>query len=246
MVTADEVERQELRDRVVVMHLDAAESVAWRYAGRGQDHQELVQVARLALVEAVRRFDPGRGPFLAYAFPTMVGHVKRHFRDHGWMVRPPRAIQERRAGITAARDQLSQSLGRHPDPVDIAHHLQLSQGAVIEAENIGGCYQPTSLDAAFLDQGETNVAPDLYSVLSQQEPDLDRVDVLATIRTACLQLSDDDKQLLYLRFFTQLSQLEIAAEIGGSQMQISRRLSRLLQQLRQTIGDLEPPPAQSC
>src|ERR1700710_757326 len=87
--TADEADSHQLRSRVVVLHLDVAESVAWRYRGRGQDHQDLVQVARVGLIEAVERFDPDRGPFLAYAVPTMVGHVKRHFRDHGWVVRPP-------------------------------------------------------------------------------------------------------------------------------------------------------------
>jgi len=238
-LTADADERRELHARVVMMHLDVAESVAWRYHNRGQEHQDLVQIARLGLVEAVERFDPDRGPFLAYATPTMVGNVKRYFRDHGWVVRPPRAIQERQAAISRSRDDLTHELRRLPNAFEIAAHLDISTTDVREAQNIQGCFQPASLDMTVGD-GDS----DLSDTLGQEEPDLERVEALATVSRACRQLDEDEKRLLYLRFFAMQSQEEIGAEFGISQMQVSRWLRRVLGQLKTTIGDTEPGPSQ--
>jgi len=237
---ADEEERRELRARVVLMHLKLAESVAWRYQGRGQDHQDLVQIARLGLVEAVERFDPDRGPFIAYATPTMIGHIKRHFRDHGWFVRPPRAIQEKQALISRAKDDLSHLLARQPTIVEIANHLGLTEQDVREAENIQGCFHPASLDVAL---GDSNGASGhgFAEVLGGEEPALENINVLATVSPACRQLPADDRRLLYLRFVAMCTQDEIAADFGISQMQVSRWLRRVLRELKATIGELEPP-----
>lgn len=228
-------EARELRDRIVLLHLDVAESVAWRYRSRGQDHQDLVQVARLGLIEAAGRFDPDRGPFLAYAVPTMVGHVKRHFRDHGWVVRPPRQIQEKQAEIARAKDDLTHLLRRRPTSADLAKHLGMTERQVQEAEDIDGCFHPASLDAAL-----AHSANDLNAMLGEKEPQLESVEALATVSPACGQLPDDDRRLLYLRFFKMCSQEEIAAEFGISQMQVSRWLRRTLGQLKEAIGETEP------
>ena len=217
--TVSDAERHELHGRVVMMHLDVAESVAWRYHNR---------------VEAVERFDPDRGPFLAYATPTMVGNVKRYFRDHGWVVRPPRAIQERQAAISRGRDDLTHQLRRLPNTAEIASHLDLTTTDVREAQNIQGCFQPASLDMTVGD-GES----DLSDTLGREEPDLERVEALATVSGACRQLNEDEKRLLYLRFFAMQSQEEIGAEFGISQMQVSRWLRRVLGQLKTTIGDTD-------
>jgi len=228
-------EARTLTARVVVLHLDVAESVAWRYRGRGQDHQDLVQVARLGLIEAVDRFDPDRGPFLAYAVPTMVGHVKRHFRDHGWVVRPPRQIQEKQSAIARAKDELTHVLRRRPTANDVASYLGYTEAEVQEAQDIEGCFHPASLDAALA--GGTN---DLNSVLGEKEPQLDSIEALATVSPACRRLGEAERRLLYLRFFKMCSQEEIAAEFGISQMQVSRWLRRTLAQLKEAIGDVEP------
>jgi RNA polymerase sigma-B factor len=233
--TADEAEAHQLTSRVVVLHLDVAESVAWRYRGRGQDHQDLVQVARVGLIEAVERFDPDRGPFLAYAVPTMVGHVKRHFRDHGWVVRPPRQIQEKQAEIARAKDDLTHTLRRPPTVADIAEYLGFTEHEVQEAQDIEGCFHPASLDAAL-----AHSANDLGGLLGEKEPQLESIEALATISPACMQLPLDERRLLYLRFYKMCSQEEIAAEFGISQMQVSRWLRRTLARLKDDIGDMDP------
>ncbi|HYP44718.1 MAG TPA: sigma-70 family RNA polymerase sigma factor [Propionibacteriaceae bacterium] len=234
----DDETGQELRSRVVVLHLDVAESVAWRYRGRGQDHQDLVQVARLGLIEAVERFDPDRGPFLAYAVPTMVGHVKRHFRDHGWMVRPPRQIQEKQAEIARAKDELTHQLRRRPTVADIANYLGFTKQEVQEAQDIEGCFHPASLDAAL-----AHSANDLNGTLGEKEPQMESIEALATVSPACRHLPDSERRLLYLRFYRMCSQEEIAAEFGISQMQVSRWLRRTLAQLKADIGDMEATEA---
>jgi RNA polymerase sigma-70 factor (sigma-B/F/G subfamily) len=233
--TADALEAHQLTSRVVVLHLDVAESVAWRYRGRGQDHQDLVQVARVGLIEAVERFDPDRGPFLAYAVPTMVGHVKRHFRDHGWVVRPPRQIQEKQAEIARAKDELTHTLRRPPTVADIADYLGFTLQEVQEAQDIEGCFHPASLDAAL-----AHSANDLNGLLGEKEPQMESIEALATISPACMQLPADERRLLYLRFFRMCSQEEIAAEFGISQMQVSRWLRRTLARLKDDIGDMDP------
>jgi RNA polymerase sigma-70 factor (sigma-B/F/G subfamily) len=233
---AAEAEARELRSRVVMLHLDVAESVAWRYRGRGQDHQDLVQVARVGLIEAVDRFDPDRGPFLAYAVPTMVGHVKRHFRDHGWVVRPPRQIQEKQAEIGRAKDELTHVLRRKPTAADIASYLGFTEQEVQEAQDIEGCFHPASLDAAL-----AHSANDLNGLLGEKEPQLESIEALATVSPACMQLPENERRLLYLRFFKMCSQEEIASEFGISQMQVSRWLRRTLARLKEDIGDMDSP-----
>jgi RNA polymerase sigma-70 factor (sigma-B/F/G subfamily) len=233
-------QRRELHARVVELHLDVADSVAWRYHGRGQDHEDLVQVARLGLVEAVERFDPDRGPFLAFAAPTMVGHVKRHFRDHGWFVRPPRPIQERHLEVARARNDLTYRLGRQPSTVEIAQHLGLDLGDVRETENMQGCFHPTSLDAGPFGQ-DSGDGSGYADVLGTVEPEMASIDAVATVSPACRLLPAEDRWILYLRFFLLCSQEEIAAELGMTQMQVSRRLRRILMQLKTSIGELDAP-----
>jgi RNA polymerase sigma-B factor len=237
---AEQDERRELYAQVIELHLNVAASVAWRYRGRGMEHQDLVQIARLGLVEAVTRFDPDRGPFLAFATPTMVGHVKRHFRDHGWVVRPPRPVQEKQLEISRAQDDLSHQLRRNT--TDIASHLNFTEQDVREAANLAGCFNPTSLDAPHRDRG-SDFGHSYADTLGETQPEMNDVDTLATIEPACRVLPPDDRHLLFLRFFLLRSQSEIGAELGISQMQVSRRLRRILMQLRTAIGELEAPAA---
>jgi RNA polymerase sigma-B factor len=221
-------ERQEILDEVVTSHLWLAETLSRRFLHRGEDEEDLLQVARTGLVEAAQRCDPDQGAFIAFAVPTITGVLKRHFRDHGWMVRPPRRTQELASGIWQQWPGLVQTIGGIPSAGDLARQLGESIGAVQQARFASQCYSPTSIDAA-VSRGVHFTAPD-------SEDELDRTEVRLIIDAALEQLTDCERQLLWYRFFEQRSQAEIAAAIGTSQMQVSRLLCRVLGKLKTIIG----------
>lgn len=232
-------EREQLYGRVVMLNLPVAESIARRYAGRGEPLEDLMQVAALALTKAVQRFDPYRGhDFLSFAVPTIRGEVKRYFRDNGWTVRLPRGMQELRQRIGPAVDELSQRLHRAPRPSEIAEHLGVNEGDVCEALATDGCYTPSSLD----DRGTDNNAADHAVVLGQDDSGLLRAEAVALLGPLCRRLRPRERHLLYLRFFRGWTQSEIAAELGLSQMQISRLLSGLLARLRAEVEPAKRSP----
>lgn len=236
LVADDEAHDKELRRRLVLLHLDAAESVARHYGRRGQDHQDLVQVARLGLVEASIRYDPAQGSFLGFALPTMMGVIRRHFRDRAWSVKPPRCIQENAAVIARAREDLTHELLRWPTISELSHHLGLTEAEVRAARQVDGCFQASSLDVPIGQRTES-----LGETLSAVESRYDLVETSLTLGPAYRQLSERDRRLIYLRFYSEMSQREIANEFGVSQMQISRWLVRVLRSLRQYLGeDTEP------
>ncbi|WP_375430390.1 sigma-70 family RNA polymerase sigma factor [uncultured Friedmanniella sp.] len=234
LLVADPADGAELRRRLVLLHLDAAESVARHYGRRGQDHQDLVQVARLGLVEASIRYDPSLGSFLGFALPTMMGVIRRHFRDRAWSVKPPRCIQENAAVIARAREDLTQELLRWPTVGELASHLSLTEDEVRAARQVDGCFQASSLDAPVGQRAES-----LGESLSEVETRYDLVETSLTLEPAYRQLSERDRRLVYLRFYSELSQREIANEFGVSQMQISRWLVRVLRSLREYLGEDE-------
>jgi RNA polymerase sigma-B factor len=232
LLTADDNQAPELRRRLVLLHLDAAESVARHYGGRGQDHQDLVQVARLGLVEASVRYDPSLGSFLGFALPTMMGVIRRHFRDRAWSVKPPRCIQENAAVVARAREDLTHELLRWPTVSELAEYLSLTEDEVRAARQVDGCFQASSLDVPVGQRAES-----LGESLSQVESRYDLVETSLTLEPAYRQLSERDRRLVYLRFYSELSQREIADEFGVSQMQISRWLVRVLRSLRQYLSE---------
>jgi RNA polymerase sigma-B factor len=234
LLAADETQAQELRRRLVLLHLDAAESVARHYGGRGQDHQDLVQVARLGLVEASVRYDPSLGSFLGFALPTMMGVIRRHFRDRAWSVKPPRCIQENAAVVARAREDLTHELLRWPTVSELAEYLSLTEDEVRAARQVDGCFQASSLDVPVGQRAES-----LGESLSQVESRYDLVETSLTLEPAYRQLSERDRRLVYLRFYSELSQREIADEFGVSQMQISRWLVRVLRSLREYLSEDE-------
>ena len=236
LLVADETADAELRRRLVLLHLDAAESVARHYGRRGQDHQDLVQVARLGLVEASIRYDPAQGSFLGFALPTMMGVIRRHFRDRAWSVKPPRCIQENAAVIARAREDLTHELMRWPTISELADHLGLTEAEVRAARQVDGCFQASSLDVPVGQRAES-----LGDSLSSVEARYDLVDTSLTLGPAYRQLDERDRRLIYLRFYSEMSQREIANEFGVSQMQISRWLVRVLRSLRQYLGDDTEP-----
>jgi len=224
-------ERQEILDEVVTSHLWLAETLSRRFLHRGEDEEDLLQVACTGLVEAAQRFDPDQGAFIAFAVPTITGILKRHFRDHGWMVRPPRRTQELASGIWQRWPALVQSMGGIPSAQDMARQLGESVGAVEQARYASHGYNPTSIDAA--------VSRGMHFTAPESEEALDRTEVRLIVDAALDKLTDCERQLLWYRFFEQRSQAEIAAAIGTSQMQVSRLLCRVLGKLRTIIGNVE-------
>jgi len=228
--TAGPEEQRRLLDEVVTSHLWLAESLARRFQYRGEDLDDLRQVALIGLVEACHRFDPERGSFIAFAIPTITGVLKRHFRDHGWLIRPPRRTQELASGIWKQWPALVQRLGSIPTEADLARQLGQPVAAVTAARYASQSYSPISMDAA----AERGVS----FGSAQSEDELHQVEARLVIDAALTQLTQPERRLLILRFFDQHSQAEIAAELGTSQMQVSRLLTRLLAKLRLIIGNL--------
>ena len=225
----DPVERKRLQDEVVVMHMGLARAIAARYRGRGIADEDLVQAASMALIKAARNFDPENGAeFLSYAVVTMKGEVKRQFRDFGWMVRPPRPIQKLQADVSRAEGELIQTLGRSPRVREVAEHLGVSEDEVLEALSADGCYTPTSLDLAVGEQGDAV----LSDTISVEDPAMDEAEARIMLMPAVRALPERERRVLYLRFFKQQTQSQIAEQIGVTQMQVSRILSRVLAQLR--------------
>jgi RNA polymerase sigma-B factor len=225
----DPVERKRLQDEVVVLHMGLARAIAVRYRGRGIAEDDLTQAAAMALLKAARNFDASRGvEFLSYAVVTMKGEVKRQFRDYGWMVRPPRPIQKLQADVSRADSELTHQLGRSPKVTEVAAYLGVAEDDVLEALSADGCFTPTSLDTPVGSEGSGvlgELIPGDDSAMSEAEA---RVMLTPAVRS----LPEREREVLYLRFFKQQTQAQIAEEIGVTQMQVSRILSRVLVKLR--------------
>jgi RNA polymerase sigma-B factor len=228
--------RAELEEAAILQGLRLAETVARRYTGRGMEYDDLLQVARLALVKAVRRYRPGAGScFTAYAVPTIAGEVKRHFRDCGWMVRPPRRLQEFKARLGAQEERLLHELHREPTLADLARALKATPAEVTEARLSSAAYTAYSLDSPATVQGRPEVvgqAPDEYAALELRE----------ALSGALATLTPRERQMVRLRFVDELTQAEVGRILGVSQMQVSRLLASVVRQLRAVLvegdGDL--------
>jgi len=232
--TSDELEHRRLLHEVVVLNMGVANALAARYRSRGIAEEDLKQVAYLALVKAAQGFDYASGnDFLSYSVPTIRGEIKRHFRDCGWAVRPPRRIQELQSRIATADTDLSFTLGRSPRPSEIAAYLDESLEDVTEALASDGCFSPTSLDRPVNEEAGTSIGELMGYDDSGQSAAEARVVLAPVVR----RLKERDRRILLLRFFHGWTQAEIAADIGVTQMQVSRLLSRILSDLRHDIGD---------
>jgi RNA polymerase sigma-B factor len=219
-----------LRDELVAAHLGLAEYLARRFANRGEPLDDLVQVASLGLLKAVGRFDPERGvEFSTYATHTIVGELKRHFRDKGWAIRAPRRMQELYLRLGKVVATLGQELGRSPTIAELATEVEVSEEEVLEALEAGQAYRFTSLDAPARgdSEGET-----LGSRLGENDAGLDSAERRATLSPLLERLPRREQLILHLRFFEGLTQSEIAGRLQISQMHVSRLLARSLAQLR--------------
>ena len=235
---ADPVADQALEEAIVI-NMQVAQSLASRHKDRGIPLEDLQQVAHLALVRAARNFDPARDrDFLSYAVPTIRGELRKHFRDCGWMVRPPRSVQDAQSKVIAARDNLAERDGHVPSAQEIAEHLGEEVDLVLESLKAQGCFHPTSLD---LPLGDDSTAT-LGDFLGQDDGAMSAADARVMLRDAVRRLSPRDRTIVRMRFFEDCTQQEIADAIGVTQMQVSRLLSRILRDLRCQL-DSAPRPA---
>ena len=217
------------RNEMVERHRGLAIGLATRFAGKGEELDDLVQVAMMALTKAIDRYEPERGVALStFATVTILGELKRHFRDRGWAVRPPRRVHELYLRVQPAVDELSQQLRRSPTMGEIAARLRVPVEDVIEALEAGGRRTAASLDARADDSGESGLAAGLGAA---DEAFAD-IELHVTIQPLLQRLTPRERRILYLRFFMGMSQSEIASEIGISQMHVSRLLTRSLENLR--------------
>ena len=221
-----------VRDRLVTAHLGLAHQLARRYANRGEPYEDLVQVASLAIVKSVDRFDPARGvEFTTFATRTVIGELKRHFRDKGWAVRAPRRVQELYLELGKVTETLSQELGRSPTVRELATATGASEEAVLEALEAGQGYRTSSIDATDRNQ-ET-----LASHIGEDDASLDTVEDRELLAPAIAQLAPREQMILQLRFANGLTQSEIAARVGISQMHVSRLLAASLERLRKSVAE---------
>jgi len=224
--------RARYENDVVDLNLPVAREIARRYHHRGIAADDLDQVASLGLVKAVRGFDPTLGEdFLSFAVPTVRGEIRRYFRDAGWTVRPPRSVQEIQNRVTAAESELSQKLGRHPRPSEIAVHLDVPLTLVYDAQNATGCFAPVSLDAP---RGEdTDESP--TDRMGDVDPAYDSAEARVALRPLLAHLDERERTILVLRYFENKTQTEIGEVVGVSQEQVSRLLTGILSRLRRTL-----------
>jgi RNA polymerase sigma-B factor len=218
------------RDELIERFLPLARKLARRYLSSSEPYDDLVQVASLGLVKAVERFDPSKGfAFTSFAVPTIVGELKRYFRDSGWALHVDRGAQERARRITEAQQRISARTGRAPTVSELAQYLEISEEEVLDGLQTADAYDAISLDAPLTD---ADGATSRIDTLGDDDDRLDMVNDQATIFAAARHLPRRERQILFLRFGGDLTQTEIAERVGVSQMQVSRLLRKSLQRLR--------------
>ena len=232
---SDEEERAKHRERLVSQHIGLVEFLARRFRNRGEPVEDLIQVGTIGLLKAIDRFDLDREvEFSTYATPTIVGELKRHFRDKGWAVRVPRRLQELHLELTKTVGNLAHDLGRSPTVEEIAKAAGITEEEVLEGLEIAQAYNFTSLDAPIDSQeGSTSFAEQLGA----EDEQLENLEYRASLAPEMAKLPEREQKIVYLRFYKGLTQSEIASRLGISQMHVSRLLTRTLAQLREALED---------
>ena len=225
------------REELVSLHLPLVDHCARRFINRGEPLDDLIQVGTIGLIKSVDRFDSARGvEFSTYATPTIIGEIKRYFRDKGWAIRVPRRLQELRMSISAITGEMSQDLGRSPTPRELADRLGVSVEEVMEGIESTNAYSTLSLDAG--DSGDDSHRNSILDSLGIEDEALAHVEIRESIKPLIEQLPHREKRILMLRFFRGMTQTQIAEEIGVSQMHVSRLLNRTLAQLRTSLSEV--------
>lgn len=231
---SDSFERVELRKQVIEDNMGFAQRLARRFRDRGEPIDDLMQVAMVGLVNAVDGYDPRRGcEFAGYATPTIVGEIRRYFRDKGWRIKVPRRLQELRLQVNRAKVELSQTMAASPTTSDIARHLGVDEDEVAEAIEVARLYNPVSLSAPAGPDTDLGIADPLGDV----DPGIEAVDNRESVKPLLATLPERERRILTMRFFSDMTQSQIAAELGISQMHVSRLLSQTLSRLRTALVD---------
>jgi RNA polymerase sigma-B factor len=224
------------RDGLVHLHLPLVEHCARRFRNRGEPFEDLVQVGTIGLIKSIDRFDSDRGvEFSTYATPTIIGEIKRYFRDKGWAIRVPRRLQELRMQIGTASAELTQSLGRSPTPRELAETIGCTMEEIVEGIESSNAYSTLSLDAS--DDNDDGGAATMLDALGVDDENLEHVEIRESIKPLLDRLEPREKKILLLRFFKNMTQSQIAEEIGVSQMHVSRLLNRTLEELRKSLEE---------
>lgn len=224
------------REAIIERCLPLADHIARRFRGRGEAHEDLVQVARVGLLNAVNRFDvDAANDFLAFAVPTMMGEVRRYFRDHGWSLKVPRRLKELNVRLNSAKSELTHKLNRAPTPSELAEYLGMDRDEIVEGLVAANAYSTRSTEQ------ETSVSGDgdgltLIDTIGGPDDNIERVVDVQTVQPLLAKLPERDRLVLRLRFFDNRTQSQIAEQIGVSQMHVSRLLSRALATLREQVG----------
>jgi RNA polymerase sigma-B factor len=235
-LSAREADRLTARDGLVALHLPLVEHCARRFRNRGEPFEDLVQVGTIGLIKSIDRFDLERGvEFSTYATPTIIGEIKRYFRDKGWAIRVPRRLQELRMQIGSTTADLTQTLGRSPTPRELAETIGCTVEEIIEGIESGNAYSTLSLDAT--DDGGEDGGVSMLDLIGVDDEGLEHIEIRESIKPLLEALPAREKRILLLRFFRNKTQSEIADEIGVSQMHVSRLLGRTLDQLRASLDE---------
>jgi RNA polymerase sigma-B factor len=225
--------RAKMRDELVSLHMPLVQYLARRFRNRGEPLDDLVQVATIGLIKSIDRFDTERGvEFSTYATPTIVGEIKRHFRDKGWAIRVPRRLQELKLALTKTTAELSQQLGRSPTVAELAERLGMSEEEVLEGLESANAYAAVSLDAP---EGSDEGSGAVSDTLGEYDADLERIENREALKPLLENLPERERKIIALRFFANMTQSQIAIQLGISQMHVSRLLARTLADLREGL-----------
>ena len=231
----DETKDQVIRDRLIQEHIYIAEILSKKYANRGIEYDDIYQVACIGLIYAVDRYDVNKGfEFSSFATPTIIGEIKKHFRDKGWTIRVPRRIQELSKKINNAKVSLSQELQRSPTIADIAEYLKCTEEEVLESMEASKVYSPQSLDLSYDSNNEENDI-NLADFVGEEDKYFGRIENSDFILKSMEKLNDVEKQILIERYFNKKTQVSIAEVLDISQMTVSRIEKKVLQKLRKEV-----------
>ena len=224
---------QSAREALVERHLPLVRSLARRYAGRGESLEDIEQVGAIGLIKAIDRYELSREVALTtYATPNVVGEIKRHFRDRGWAIRIPRALQELNVKMSGAIDRLTAQLGRSPTIAELARELDATPEQVLEAMEAGSAYSPVSLSASPNSEDEL----DLMEVIGDEDEEFERTDERTSLEPSLHSLPDREREILRMRFDDGLTQTQIAERVGLSQMHVSRLICKSIEQMRSSLS----------
>jgi RNA polymerase sigma-B factor len=232
--TTDPEERDRLRERLVAGYEGLVHFLARRFQNRGEPLEDIVQVGFLGLIKAIDRFDPSLGnEFTTFATPTILGEIKRYFRDKGWAIRFPRRLQELYQQVVRVNEEMKNQLGRQPSMAEVAERLGVEQDDVLEAMEMSSAFTPVSIDATT--GGDDDDGRQLSEAVGGEDPNLDRVEMRQVLDRAMQHLNERERRIMIMRFFDEMSQSEVAKRLGISQMHVSRLQRAALEHLREIL-----------